>query len=67
MGLKGTRPQMSRQLELPLGDRGEAPKRQRSEEVPTAAHGSEKLTRERSDGTDSASSEPSGRTAACQE
>lgn len=39
MGLKGARPQMSGQLELPLGDRGEAPKRQRSEEAPTAAHG----------------------------
>ncbi len=39
MSLKGTRPQMSRQLELPLEARGEAPKRQRSEEVPTAAHG----------------------------
>ena len=38
MGLEGTRPQMSRQLELPLGGRGEAPSARRSEEVATAAH-----------------------------
>lgn len=37
MGLKGTRPQMSEQLELPLEYRGEAPNSQRSEEVPMAA------------------------------
>ena len=36
MRLKGTRPQISGQLELPLEARGEAPKRQRSGEVPTA-------------------------------
>ena len=39
MSLRGVWPQMSRQLELPLDRRGEAPKRQRSEEAPTAAHG----------------------------
>jgi len=38
MGLKGTWPQMSGQLELPLGGRGEAPSHERSEEVPMAAH-----------------------------
>ena len=38
MGLKGTRPQMSGQLELPLGGRDETPNWQRSEEVPMAAH-----------------------------
>jgi RNA-directed DNA polymerase len=38
MSLRGTGPQMSGQLELPLEARGEAPKHQRSEEVPTAAH-----------------------------
>ena len=32
---------MSRQLELPLGDRGEAPKAKRSVEAPTATHGTE--------------------------
>ena len=37
MRLKGTRPQMSGQLELPLESKGEAPKVQRSEEVPMAA------------------------------
>jgi len=36
-------PQMSRQLELPLEDRGEAPKAQRSEEARKAAHGNERL------------------------
>jgi len=39
MGLKGTGPQMSGQLELPLEVRGEAPMGQRSEEVPMAARG----------------------------
>ena len=38
MGLKGTRPQMSGQLELPLDGRGETPNCQRSEEVLMAAH-----------------------------
>ncbi len=42
MGLKGTRPQMSGQLELPLEDRGEAPTVQRSEEVPMAARATER-------------------------
>ena len=37
MRLKGTRPQMSGQLELPLENRGEAPRVQRSEEVPLTA------------------------------
>ena len=37
MGLKGTGPQMSGQLELPLESRGEAPRIQRSGEVPMAA------------------------------
>ena len=37
MGLRGTRPQMSRQLEIPLEARDEIPRHQRSEEVPTAA------------------------------
>lgn len=37
MRLKGTQPQMSGQLELPLEDRGEAPTVQQSEEVPMAA------------------------------
>jgi RNA-directed DNA polymerase len=37
MGLRGTRPQMSGQLELPLEARDEIPRHQRSEEVPTAA------------------------------
>ena len=41
MRLKGTRPQMSGQLELPLEARGEAPKHQRSGEVPMAAHETE--------------------------
>ena len=42
MGLKGTRPQMSGQLELPLESRGEAPKVQRSEEVPMATRETER-------------------------
>jgi hypothetical protein len=41
MRLKGTRPQMSGQLELPLEGRGEAPRVQRSEEVPMAARATE--------------------------
>lgn len=36
MHLDGTGPQMSEQLELPFAARGEAPKRQRSEEAPLA-------------------------------
>ncbi len=39
MSLRGKRPQMSRQLELPLGEWGEAPQAQRREEEPTAANG----------------------------
>jgi RNA-directed DNA polymerase len=39
MSLRGARPQMSGQLELPLETRGEAPRDKRSEEAPTAAHG----------------------------
>jgi RNA-directed DNA polymerase len=42
MGLEGKRPQMSRQLELPLESRGEAPRVERSEETPTAAQGNER-------------------------
>jgi RNA-directed DNA polymerase len=38
MGLTGTGPQMSGQLELPFELRGEAPSVKRSEEVPMAAH-----------------------------
>jgi len=38
MGLVGKRPQMSRQLELPPANRGEAPTGKRSEEAPTATH-----------------------------
>jgi RNA-directed DNA polymerase len=41
MRLKGTQPQMSGQLELPLEYRGEAPNEQRSEEVPMAARATE--------------------------
>lgn len=41
MRLKGTRPQMSGQLELPLESRGEAPRVQRSEEVSLAARATE--------------------------
>ena len=33
---------MSRQLELPLASRGEAPRVERSEEAPTASHGNER-------------------------
>ncbi len=39
VSLKGKRPQMSRQLELPLGGKGEAPMTLRSEEAPTATNG----------------------------
>ena len=42
MGLAGKGPQMSRQLELPLESRGEAPRVGRSEEAPTATHGNER-------------------------
>ena len=42
MSLGGKRPQMSRQLELPLAGRGEAPRGKRSEEEPTATHGDER-------------------------
>ena len=42
VGLEGKGPQMARQLELPLEGRGEAPRAKRSEEEPTAAHGSER-------------------------
>jgi len=37
VSLEGEGPQMSRQLELPLWSRGEAPRAERSEEEPTAA------------------------------
>lgn len=42
MVLEGKRPQMSRQLELPLAGRGEAPRGKRSEEAPTASRGNER-------------------------
>ena len=42
MSLVGKGPQLSRQLELPLANRGEAPTGKRSEEEPTAAHVSER-------------------------
>ena len=42
MGLEGVKPQMSGQLELPLGRRGEAPRTQRSGEAPTATGGNER-------------------------
>ncbi len=42
MSLRSKRPQMSRQLELPLLDRGEAPKVKRSEEEPTATQANER-------------------------
>jgi RNA-directed DNA polymerase len=42
VGLEGKRPQMSRQLELPLAGRGEAPRGKRSEEEPTASRGNER-------------------------
>ena len=40
--LRGKRPQMSRQLELPLENRGETPRATRSAEEPTAAHENER-------------------------
>jgi len=40
--LVGKEPQMSRQLELPLGGRGEAPRAERSAEAPTATHEDER-------------------------
>lgn len=42
VGLEGKQPQMSKQLELPLESRGEAPRAKRSEEAPTATHGNER-------------------------
>lgn len=42
VSLGGKEPQMSRQLELPLAGRGEAPRGKRSEEASTAAHGNER-------------------------
>ena len=41
LGGKGPH-QMTRQLELPLANRGEAPTGKRSEEAPTATHGNER-------------------------
>src|SRR6185369_6807832 len=43
VSLEGKGPQMSRQLELPLESRGEAPRVERSEEAPTATQGNERL------------------------
>ena len=40
--LEGKRPQMSRQLELALGNRGDTPRAQRSAEAPPATHGNER-------------------------
>ena len=42
MSLEDARPQMPRQLELPWGSRGEAPRALRSEEASTAASGTER-------------------------
>lgn len=42
VSLEGEKPQMSRQLELLLESRGEAPRVERSEESPTAARGNER-------------------------
>ena len=42
MSLDGKLPQMTRQLELPLANRGEAPTVERSEEAPAATHGNER-------------------------
>jgi RNA-directed DNA polymerase len=39
VGLEGTRPQTSKQLELPLAGKGEALREKRSEEAPTAIRG----------------------------
>ena len=41
MDLDGKWPQMMRQLELPFGTRGEAPRTERSVEAPAASHGTE--------------------------
>jgi len=46
MSLEGTRRQKSEQLELALDSRGEAPKSQRSGEVPTVANGNERSGRD---------------------
>lgn len=43
VSLRSKRPQMSRQLELPLPGRGEAARAKRSEEAPTATHGDERV------------------------
>ena len=42
MRLEGKRPQMTRQLELPLGNRDEIPTAHRSAEAPTATHENER-------------------------
>src|ERR1700690_4242938 len=42
MSLEGKWPQMTRQLELPLASRGEAPTGKRSEEAPTATRENER-------------------------
>ena len=42
MSLEGEKPQISRQLELALKSRGEAPRVKRSEEAPMATHGNER-------------------------
>ena len=42
MRLGGKWPQMTRKLELPLANRGEAPTGKRSEEAPTAMHENER-------------------------
>ena len=42
MSLERAQPQMTKQLELPLERRGEAPRVERSEEAPTAAQGNER-------------------------
>ena len=42
MHLGGKSPQMTRELELPLANRGEAPTGKRSEEAPTATHENER-------------------------
>jgi len=42
MRLDGKRPQMTRELELPLANRGETPTGKRSEEAPPARHENER-------------------------
>jgi hypothetical protein len=42
MGLVGKWPQMTRQLELALANRGETPTGKRSEEAPSATHENER-------------------------